>query len=252
MIKGQAIEKTGRSVEEAIQAALEELSISREKAEIEVLEESRQGLFGLGARQAKVRVTRLLTEEEFVEETAKELLQKVDPTLSLECSPREGSFYLNLIGQNLGRIIGKHGETINSLQFLLQAVLAKKGLKVRTILDANGFRGRREETLRKTAQRIAERVRKLQRPYTFPPMPPMERRLIHLSLQNRTDVKTHSEGEEPYRRVIIEPTETKPSNGRVSATIPSPLAPNRKWIPSLSKRTTLPSRNTYRYLKKGR
>ncbi|MCR4428091.1 MAG: protein jag [Caldiserica bacterium] len=252
MLRGQVIEKTGRSVEEAIQAALEELGIPREKAEVEVLEESRQGLFGLGARQARVRVTKLLTQEELVQETARELIQKIDPSLGLECSPREGSFYLNLVGQNLGRVIGKHGDTINSLQFLLQAALAKKGLKVRIILDANGFRGRREETLRKTAQRIAEKVRRLQRPYTFPPMPPMERRLIHLSLQNRPDVKTHSEGEEPYRRVIIEPTETKPNNGKGSASIPSPLAPNRKWLPPLSKRTTLPSRNTYRYLKKGR
>ncbi|MDI6868578.1 MAG: RNA-binding cell elongation regulator Jag/EloR [Coprothermobacterota bacterium] len=250
MIKGTAIEKTGRSVEEAMQAALEELGTTQDKVEIEVLEEPRQGLFGLGARQARVRVTRLLTEAEFIQETAKELLGKIDQSLDLECTPGDGSFYLNIIGQNLGRVIGKHGETINSLQFLLQAVLAKKGLKVRTVLDANGFRGRREETLRKTALRIAERVRRLQRPYTFPPMPPMERRLIHLALQNRTDVSTHSEGEEPYRRVIIEPTQSTTNNNKPS--IPSPLAPSKKWLPSFAKRSTLPSKNTYRYLRKGR
>jgi|YelNatPaOPRAMG01_1025707.scaffolds.fasta_scaffold21681_4 spoIIIJ-associated protein len=249
MIKGASIEKTGRSVEEAVQAGLEELGIGMDKAQVEVLEEPRQGLFRLGARQARVRVTKLLTEAEFIEEHARELMGKIDPSLQATCASQEGSFYLNISGQNLGRIIGKHGETLNSLQFLLQAILAKKGLKVRLILDANGFRARREETLKKTALRIAERVRKLQRPYTFPPMPPLERRLIHLTLQNRPDVKTHSEGEEPYRRLTIEPTLTTANN---KPSIPSPLTPSRKWLPPLARRSTLPSKNTFRYLRKGR
>lgn len=249
MIKGTSIEKIGRSVEEAVQAGLEELGISRDRVEVEILEEPRQGLFGLGARQARVRLTKLLTEAEFIEEFAQEFLGKIDPSLRVSCTAQEGSYSLDIGGQNLGRVIGKHGDTINSLQFLLQAILAKKGLKVRLILDVNGFRARREETLKKTALRIAERVRRLQRSYTFPPMPPMERRLIHITLQNRPDVKTHSEGEEPYRRLTIEPI-PNPANPKPS--IPSPLTPSKKWLPPLAKRSTLPSKNTFRYLRKGR
>jgi spoIIIJ-associated protein len=249
MIKKTSAETTGRTVEEAIQAALEELGIPAEKAQIEVLEEPRSGLFGLGARQARIKATRVLTEPEIVQQAAQELLERVDPSLTLECEPGDDSYYLNITGGNLGKVIGKHGETLNSLQFLLQAMLARRGVKVRAVLDANGFRGRREETLQKTALRIAEQVRRLQRPYTFPPMPPMERRLIHIALQSRSDVATHSEGQEPYRKVIIEPV---PGVQAAKPGIPSPLAPTKKWLPPITRRSAFPPKSTYRYVRKSR
>ncbi|MCX5975803.1 MAG: Jag N-terminal domain-containing protein [Coprothermobacterota bacterium] len=209
-----SVDKSAKTVEEAIIAALEELGISRERALIEVLEEPKSGLFGIGSKHALVRVTRQVEEIEQIEEikeidqveaVARALLARYDDTLRLSVEKKGESYLLDIVSPEPARFIGKHGETVNALQFILSLLLAKQGLHVRCLLDSGDYRSHRERTLKQMARRLADRVSRIRRPYTMPPLPPMERRVIHLALQDRTDVKTHSEGDEPYRKVIIEP-----------------------------------------------
>ncbi len=204
-----SVEKSAKTVEEATTAALEELGVSRERALIEVLEEPKSGLFGIGSKQAVVRVTRQVEEIDQVEGAASGLLSRYDNTLRLSVEKKGESYLLNIVSPEPARVIGKHGETVNALQFILSLLLAKQGLHVRCLLDSGDYRVRRERTLNQMARRLADRVRRVRRPYTMPPLPPMERRVIHLALQDRTDVKTHSEGNEPYRKVIIEPGQSE-------------------------------------------
>ncbi len=243
------LEKSAKTVDEAVIAALEELGINADEAQVEVLEEPKSGLFGLGSKLARVRVSRRLTEREQVSKAAKELLSLFESACTLTLSESEGAYHLSLSGANPGRIIGKHGETINSLQFLLSVLLARKGIHVRLILDTGNYRDKREQALRDMAKGLADRVRRLRRSYTMPPLPAMERRVIHLTLQERDDVTTHSEGEEPFRKVIIEPTQVR-DNGPNPApryTTPSPLAPTKKWMPPIRRRSPLTPHTARRY-----
>ncbi len=209
MVEMISVEKSAKTVEEATAAALEELGVSRERALIEVLEEPKSGLFGIGSKQAVVRVTRQVEEIDQVEGIASDLLSHYDNTLRLSVEKKGESYLLNIVSSEPARVIGKHGETVNALQFILSLLLAKQGLHVRCLLDSGDYRVRRERTLNQMARRLADRVRRVRRPYTMPPLPPMERRVVHLALQDRTDVKTHSEGNEPYRKVIIEPSQSE-------------------------------------------
>ncbi|MEI6308664.1 MAG: RNA-binding cell elongation regulator Jag/EloR [bacterium] len=205
MVEKYSVEKSAKTVEEATAAALEELGISRERALIEVLEEPKSGLFGIGSKHAVVRVTRQVEEIDQIETMASGLLSRYDDTLRLSVEKKGESYLLDIVSPEPARVIGKHGETVNALQFILSLLLAKQGLHVRCLLDSGDYRSHRERTLNQMARRLADRVGRIRRPYTMPPLPPMERRVIHLALQDRTDVKTHSEGDEPYRKVIIEP-----------------------------------------------
>lgn len=204
-----SVEKSAKTVEEATVAALEELGVSRERALIEVLEEPKSGLFGIGSKHAVVRVTRQVEEIDQVEGVASGLLSRYDDALRLTVEQKGESYLLNIVSPEPARFIGKHGETVNALQFILSLLLAKQGLHVRCLLDSGDYRSHRERTLNQMARRLADRVGRIRRPYTMPPLPPMERRVIHLALQDRTDVKTHSEGDEPYRKVIIEPSQSE-------------------------------------------
>jgi spoIIIJ-associated protein len=282
-----SVEKIAKSVEEAVQAALEELGLSQEDARIEILEEPKPGLFGLGAKQARVRVSRLLSEEDELEAFAGELFQRYAPDLRFRVERTENSLRINLEGVDPGWLIGKHGENINALQFLLTLALAHKGIHQRVVLDTGNYRNKREEALKETARKVAERVRRMRRSYTMPPLPPMERRVVHLALQDQPDVSTHSEGEEPYRKVVITcqrtgsadfhqrtgsadfhqrsgsadfrqrsgtppahrpsqhtpppvPTETVPS-------VPSPMAPSKKWMPPVQRRVSALPPRPHRY-----
>ncbi len=265
-----SVEKIAKSVEEAVQAALDELGLSAEGAQIEILEEPKPGLFGLGAKPARVRVSRRLSEEDELEVFAAELFRRYAPDLHFRTERMESSLHINLEGTDPGWLIGKHGENINALQFLLTLLLAHKGIHQRVVLDTGNYRNKREEALKETARKLAERVRRMRRSYTMPPLPPMERRVVHLALQDQPDVSTHSEGEEPYRKVVITcqrsgsvadphrrsaappahrpsdrmpppvPTETVPS-------VPSPMAPSKKWMPPVQRRVSALPPRPHRY-----
>jgi len=236
------VEKSAKTVEEAVKAALEELNTDEDKVTVEVLEQPSKGIFGLiGSKHAKVRVT--LKEEkaaEKVKEPVKEALKEtpreskrerkevriLDYTLEKEKAKRflrdvleamgikaeirlkdtDEGLYINLSGPKMGIIIGRRGQTLDSLQYLVSLVVNKDKERdgfVKVILDTEDYRRKREETLQRLAKRLADRVQKTGKKVELEPMNPYERRIIHYTLQEFDDITTFSEGEEPYRKVII-------------------------------------------------
>ncbi|NLA58153.1 MAG: protein jag [Firmicutes bacterium] len=206
----RTIERSARTVEEAIAEALEELQVAREDVEIEILDEGSRAFLGLiGGKLARVRVTVRDKREEKAQATAEFLqgiLDRMGIVTRVEYSWQdEDVLRLDIQGEELGLVIGRRGETLDALQYLVSLAMNKNGEWIRIILDAEGYRARREETLRNLALRLGERVKRTGRRAVLDPMNAMERRIIHLALQDDAGVETHSEGVAPYRRVIIAP-----------------------------------------------
>ncbi|MBF7081377.1 protein jag [Desulfallas sp. Bu1-1] len=201
------IEKTGRTVDEAVESALKEMNLTRDQVEVEVLEEPTKGLFGiLGGKPARVRVMK----KDSPSERARELLEKVMQTMNLnvdiEVNEKNEKILININGPDLGILIGRRGETLDALQYLVNLSSNKNMEKRKRILiDIEGYRKRREETLKKLAYKLADKARQRGRNVVLEPMNSMERRIIHTALQDREDIYTFSEGEEPYRKIIIAP-----------------------------------------------
>ena len=221
----KSLEMTGRTVDEAVEAALRELGVPRDRCEIEVLEEGSKGFLGLlGSRLARVRVTVLepevpetpvAPETQVLASDASErarvflegLLERMGVTAAVESLVDEdGTVFMNVTGKGLGVVIGRRGQTLDAVQYLVNIVANRDAPQwTRFIVDAEGYRERRAETLRQLAQRTADRAKARGRRVRLDPMTALERRIIHLELQGHPDVDTRSEGEEPYRRVVIIP-----------------------------------------------
>jgi spoIIIJ-associated protein len=201
------IEMTGRTVDDAVKNALDELKVSKEKVDVEVLDEGNKGLFKLiGARPARVKVK---VKRDYVFE-AKAFLRDILNCMGIKAEIRvreeDNIIKISLTGPDMGILIGYRGETLDSLQYLTSLVV-NKGHDMeykRVVLDTENYRLKREETLNRLARRIAEKVRKTGKYVKLEPMNPYERRVIHSALQNEWDVETYSEGEEPYRRVVVD------------------------------------------------
>ena len=221
-----SVEKTGKTVDEAIEAAIAELGVSREQIEYEVLEEPSKGLFGfLGGKPARVRVELIgnqsdATQEKQVKtnaagkpgsdpvEAAKLFLMSVFKAMKLDVKIEKltgiEQVTLNLRGEDLGILIGKHGQTLDALQYLTNLAAHRDSEeRVRIIIDVEDYRKRREETLVRLAQRLADRVKLRGEKVVLEPMSPHERKIIHTALQDDLRVTTFSEGEEPFRKVVI-------------------------------------------------
>lgn len=199
-------EKSAKSIEEAIAACLKELNASREQVQIEILEEPvKKGLFGLfGKSMARVKVTL----EEDPSQIACDLLLKLTQSMSVEADfeveRKNGQIMINITGTDLGILIGRRGDTLEAIQFITNlAVSRKTSDRTRIILDIEGYRQRREETLIKLAKRLADKVKKTGNRVVLEPMSPQERRIIHTTLQSDWKISTFSEGEEPNRRIVI-------------------------------------------------
>lgn len=203
----RAVEKSARTVEEAVALALQELGVDRERARVEVLEEGARGFLGIiGGRAARVRVS----VEESICEKAVQLVRDVVAAIELEADvltrEEDDTVYISLEGKNLGVLIGRRGETLNALQYLVNVAVNRNCVeKKRVILDVEGYRKKREETLQRLALRLAEKARRRGRSVVLEPMNPQERRIIHMTLRGRDDIYTFSEGEEPFRKIVIAP-----------------------------------------------
>ncbi len=200
----QIIEKSAKTVQEAIDCALEELGADIDDVEVEVLEEGNKGIFGIGSKSAKVRVilrsSRLDEAVQFLED----ILSKMNVDVDIDKFEDEDSIQLKITGKDSGIIIGRRGETLDALQYLTSLVVNKQSDDYkRVILDIENYRQKREDTLVKLAERLAERVIKYRKSVTLEPMNPYERRIIHSTLQTNNMVDTHSIGEEPNRKVVI-------------------------------------------------
>ena len=202
----KCIEKSAKTVDEAITLALKELGISREDAKIEVLEEGSRGLFGLGAKDAVVKVVSNVNLEKRAQTFLDEVFLSMGLRVELDIQTEGKVMRINLIGENLGIIIGKRGDTLDALEHLVNLCVNKgDGEYVKVILDAENYRARREQTLVKLAKSLASSATRNNRKITLEPMHSNERRIIHATLQNNPDVDTFSVGDEPNRKVVIAP-----------------------------------------------
>ncbi|NMB25951.1 MAG: protein jag [Firmicutes bacterium] len=206
----KSIERSAKSVEDAIAEALEELQTSRDNVEIEVLEEGAKAFLGLiGGKQARVRVT-VRDEKEERAKAAVEFLQGILERMGLVCTvgyewEPDNVLKICIDGNELGLVIGRRGETLDALQYVVSLAMNRNNEWIRVILDAEGYRDRRAKTLENLALRLADRVKRTGRRAVLDPMNAMERRIIHLTLEDDRAVHTHSEGEAPFRRVVIAP-----------------------------------------------
>lgn len=203
----KTVEKTGKTVEEAIASGLEEMGIKRENAEIEILSEPSQGLFGfIGTRPAKVKMSVKKLPAEFARDFIQELTEKMGLTgVKVEIEKEnEKTIYLDIVGDNLGILIGKRGQTLNSIQYLTNLVVNRQFTDFsRIMIDIENYRERREKTLKQLADNLAHKVIRGKRNIVLEPMIPQERRIIHTALQNNPSVSTYSQGDEPFRKVVI-------------------------------------------------
>jgi len=201
------VEKTGKTVDEAIGLALRDLKASREEVDVDILEEASKGIFGLiGVKPARVKVTL----KEGPSQKAGIILKNIFRTMQLQVDmkviEKEQGLFINLEGPELGILIGRRGETLDALQYLINLSVNKsQEVRKKIIIDIEGYRNRREETLQKLALKLADKAKQRGRNVVLEPMSSQERRIIHTALQGREDIYTFSEGEEPYRKIVISP-----------------------------------------------
>lgn len=204
----KSIVKTAKTVDEAVNIALEELNAEKEDVTIEVLEEPSKGLFGLiGAKEAKVRVTLTNDPVEITHDFLELIFSKMNINGRVRAEKKGKDLLVNIediSSSDMGILIGKRGTTLDSLQYILSLVINKKRDKyVRVLLDTENYRQKREETLIRLAKKMASKAKSLRKTVRLEPMNPYERRIIHSALQNDSNIVTYSEGEEPFRRVVI-------------------------------------------------
>ena len=201
----QVVEKTGKTVQEAVNLALGELNASLDNTDIEVLDEGSKGLFGIGSKVAKVRVTlRNIQDSNQAERFLQDVFSKMNVSVDIDTEENEEALTLRITGKDSGIIIGRRGETLDALQYLTSLVVNKNREDYKRVtVDIENYRQKREETLVRLANRLAERVVRYRKNVTLEPMNPYERRIIHSSLQNNKMVETYSVGDEPNRKVVI-------------------------------------------------
>jgi spoIIIJ-associated protein len=255
--KRATLEIIALTINEAIEKGLTDLGLPRESVDIEILDEGSRGLFGLGTRQARVRLTVKdasavenepetlpeVEEKSFLEaedeepieapvriqptnakeeiplhvaqETVTELLEKMGVKALVTASYGEADdmrgtvpILVDITGNDLSVLIGKRSETLNALQYISRLIISKElGQSVTVVIDVEGYRNRREHQIRQLARRMADQAIKTGRKQTLEPMPPNERRIIHMELRDEPLVTTESYGEEPHRKVTIIPKE---------------------------------------------
>ena len=201
--------ETGNSVEEAIDKALKKLDLSRQEAEINIIDEGSKGFLGLiGGKEAVVEVTKKIIPSEIGKNFLEEIFSSSDLNVEVEyikSKSDDKQLYFNLSSSELGLVIGHRGETLDALQYLTSlAVNRETDDYFRIMLDAEGYRERRKETLERLANKMKNKALETGRKVMLDPMPPHERRIIHLAIKEDDRVKSYSEGEEPFRKVMIE------------------------------------------------
>lgn len=201
------IEVVGKTVEDAITSALIKLETTSDKIEYEVIEKGSSGFLGIfNIKSAKILVRRKETLEDSARKFLSDVFHAMDMTVNIDINfnDEDSIIDVNLSGDNMGVLIGKRGQTLDSLQYLLSLVINREKEKYYKVqMDTENYRERRKETLENLAKNIASKVKRTKRTVTLEPMNPYERRIIHSILQNDKLVTTKSEGEEPYRKVVV-------------------------------------------------
>lgn len=203
------VTKTAKTVDEAVNAALTELNMTKQEVTFEVVEEPKKGFMGVGAKPAVVQVTGDRDPIHAARVFLQSVTQKMGVPADIErdAAHEEAPVVLQLSAEKAAILIGKHGNTLNALQYLTNlAANHGRDEHVHIVLDAENYRAKREDTLTQLAFRLCEKAEKTGRKVQLEPMQSMERKVIHLALKDREKITTYSDGEDPYRRVVIAPS----------------------------------------------
>lgn len=204
------IEEEGRTSEEAVEAGLQKLGLEREYVLVETLDEGTKGFLGLGGRQARVRLTVTPSGDRLLQ--GRRILEGLLKLMGVDASVRawevHGLLNLEITGGDVGLVIGKHGQTLEALNYLVARVLGRQlGERALIRVDVEGYWERRRQLLEQRARQLAEQVKSTGEPVTLEPMSSADRRTVHLALQRDARVRTASLGEGPLRRLIITPAD---------------------------------------------
>jgi spoIIIJ-associated protein len=215
----ESLEMRGKTVEEAVQRALHQLGVSRDEVEVNVIREGKSGILGIGAEEAIIQVTPISKPKGDAAEVAREivehLLQLLGVTATIEsqvlpvvAEEKEAApaVALNIKGDDLGILIGRRGQTLAALQYIVRLLVGQQVKSwVPIVIDVEGYKQRRYQALESFARQMAERVKTKGAPFTLEPMPAYERRIVHMALANHPDVITESIGQGETRKVVIQP-----------------------------------------------
>lgn len=200
------IEVSAKTVDDAVTEALIRLGTTSDKIEYEVIEKGNTGILGFGRKDAVIKARKKNDLDDNIRDFLEKIFQAMDLKVEILIEKDEGSNTVNveLKGDDMGVLIGKRGQTLDSLQYLTNLAVNKHAENyVKVKIDTEDYRKRRRETLENLAKNIAYKVKRSKRPVSLEPMNPFERRVIHSTLQNDKFVTTHSEGEEPFRHVVV-------------------------------------------------
>ena len=217
----ESIEMTGKTVDEALEIALRELDADRGEVEIDVISRGKSGMFGIGSEPAKIKVTKLSIESndsdsQDIVTVSREVINNLISNMGVNviCNLRQsdsediGGPVFEIEGDDSGLLIGRKGETLRSLQFLVRYLVSKKtGQRANLSLDVEGYDERRRQSLSNLANRVSQRVVKTGRSIALEPMNARERRVVHMVLSDRDDFFTESSGSGEDRRVVISPSQ---------------------------------------------
>ncbi|CAM3942690.1 RNA-binding cell elongation regulator Jag/EloR [Mesobacillus zeae] len=198
---------TGQTVEKAVISALSQLETSQDRIETQVIDEGKRGIFGIfGSRPAIVKVTVKIDPFEEAIQYLKSIGEQLGAPVEVEVKKEGKLVQFILTGDKIALLIGKRGQTLNSLQYLTQLVMNRHSSQFYTVLvDAEDYRNRRNDTLIQLAGRLAQKAVKTGRDVALEPMPSYERKVIHTALMGNKQIKTYSDGSEPHRHIVISP-----------------------------------------------
>ena len=199
-------EFSAKTKEDAITEACQYFTVSSDKLMIEVVDEGSNGFLGIGAKPAIIKAAVKGTVEDKAKDFLKDVLEAMDleVVIDVKYDEAEKNMEIDLKGDDMGVLIGKRGQTLDSLQYLVSLVVNKESEEyIRVKVDTEDYRNRRKATLEGLAKNISYKVKRTKRAVSLEPMNPYERRIIHSALQNDKYVTTHSEGEEPFRHVVV-------------------------------------------------
>ena len=200
------IEVSAKTISDAITEACQKLTVTSDKVEYEVIDEGSSGFLGIGSKPAVIKAKVKSSVEDTAKDFLKNVFEAMDLTVVVNVKYNEAENYMevDLSGDEMGVLIGKRGQTLDSLQYLVSLVVNKNVENyIRVKVDTENYRQRRKETLENLAKNISYKVKRTKRPVSLEPMNPYERRIIHSALQNDKYVTTHSEGDEPFRHVVV-------------------------------------------------
>lgn len=201
------ITATGQTVEEAVESALAQLQTTKDRTDIQIIDEGKKGIFGIfGSRPAVIKATIKIDPFEEAINYLKMVSKQLGAPVDIEVKQEGKQVYFLLSGEKLALLIGKRGQTLNSLQYLTQLVINRHSRQFYTVLlDAADYRKRRYDTLVQLAERLAEKAVRTGKEVALEPMPSYERKVIHTALMANKQIKTYSDGSDPHRHIVISP-----------------------------------------------